>query len=503
MSQSIRVAEFADLSPAVRAFIANPKKLYIDGRWVESASGKTFSTIDPATEQVICEVAEGDREDVDRAAKAAHTAFYQGEWSRMIPAVREALLLKWADLVERNLDMLAELESLDNGKMVLYARMIDVPASVQLIRYYAGWTTKIGGTTANVSIGIPNTEFHAYTLRQPVGVVGQIIPWNFPLVMACLKLAPALACGCTSVLKPAEQTPLSAIRLVELAEEAGIPKGVINLITGFGETAGRAIVEHPLVRKIAFTGSTSVGKEVGKAAMDSLKRVSLELGGKSPVIIARDANLNEAIAGAANAIFFNQGQVCVAGSRLFVEEPIFDDVMSGMKEIAGSMKLGNGRSPDTQMGPLVSKEQHDRILGYIDKGIREGGEVLTGGGRHGDKGYFVQPTIFKNCGSASTLYKEEIFGPVLVANSFKDVDQIASQANDTTYGLAASVWTQDLSLAHRLAKRIEAGTVWVNCHHLIDPALPFGGFKQSGIGREQGADGIELYTETKSVLMRI
>jgi phenylacetaldehyde dehydrogenase len=503
MSQSIRVAEFADLSPAVRAFIANPKKLYIDGRWVESASGKTFSTIDPATEQVICEVAEGDREDVDRAAKAAHTAFYQGEWSRMIPAVREALLLKWADLVEANLDMLAELESLDNGKMVLYARMIDVPASVQLIRYYAGWTTKIGGTTANVSIGIPNTEFHAYTLRQPVGVVGQIIPWNFPLVMACLKLAPALACGCTSVLKPAEQTPLSAIRLVELAEEAGIPRGVINLITGFGETAGRAIVEHPLVRKIAFTGSTSVGKEVGRAAMDSLKRVSLELGGKSPVIIARDANLNEAIAGAANAIFFNQGQVCVAGSRLFVEEPIFDDVMSGMKEIAGSMKLGNGRSPDTQMGPLVSKEQHDRILGYIDKGIREGGEVLTGGGRHGDKGYFVQPTIFKNCGSASTLYKEEIFGPVLVANSFKDVDQIASQANDTNYGLAASVWTQDLSLAHRLAKRIEAGTVWVNCHHLIDPALPFGGFKQSGIGREQGADGIELYTETKSVLMRI
>jgi phenylacetaldehyde dehydrogenase len=503
MSQSIRVAEFADLSPAVRAFIANPKKLYIDGRWVESASGKTFSTIDPATEQVICEVAEGDREDVDRAAKAAHTAFYQGEWSRMIPAVREALLLKWADLVEANLDMLAELESLDNGKMVLYARMIDVPASVQLIRYYAGWTTKIGGTTANVSIGIPNTEFHAYTLRQPVGVVGQIIPWNFPLVMASLKLAPALACGCTSVLKPAEQTPLSAIRLVELAEEAGIPKGVINLITGFGETAGRAIVEHPLVRKIAFTGSTSVGKEVGKAAMDSLKRVSLELGGKSPVIIARDANLNDAIAGAANAIFFNQGQVCVAGSRLFVEEPIFDDVMSGMKEIAGSMKLGNGRSPDTQMGPLVSQEQHDRILGYIDKGIREGGEVLTGGGRHGDKGYFVQPTIFKNCGSASTLYKEEIFGPVLVANSFKDIDQIASQANDTAYGLAASVWTQDLSLAHRLAKRIEAGTVWVNCHHLIDPALPFGGFKQSGIGREQGADGIELYTETKSVLMRI
>jgi len=503
MSQATTIAEFADLSPAVRAFIAKPKKLFINGKWVEAASGRTFSTIDPSTEQVICEVAEGDREDVDRAAKAASAAFYQGEWSRMIPAAREALLLKWADLVEANAAMLAELESLDNGKLVLYAKMIDVPASVQLIRYYAGWATKIGGTTANVSIGIPNTEFHAYTLRQAVGVVGQIIPWNFPLVMAALKLAPALACGCTSILKPAEQTPLSAIRLVELAEEAGIPKGVINLITGFGETAGQAIVEHPLVRKVAFTGSTIVGKHVGKIAMESLKRVSLELGGKSPVIIARDANLEEAIAGAANAIFFNQGQVCVAGSRLFVEEPVFDEVMSGMKEIAGSMKLGGGRNPDSQMGPLVSKEQHDRVLGYIDKGIREGGEVLAGGGRHGDKGYFVQPTIFKNCGSASTLYKEEIFGPVLVANSFKDADEIAAQANDTVYGLAASVWTQNLSLAHRLAKRIEAGTVWVNCHHLIDPALPFGGFKQSGIGREQGADGIELYTETKSVLMRI
>jgi len=503
MNQAATIAEFVDLSPAIKAFIAKPKKLYIDGRWVEAASGKTFSTIDPASEQVICEVAEGDREDVDRAAKAAHKAFYEGEWSRTIPAVREALLLKWADLVEANADMLAELESLDNGKLVTYAKMIDIPASVQLIRYYAGWATKIGGRTANVSVGIPNTEFHAYTLRQPIGVVGQIIPWNFPLVMAALKLAPALACGCTSVVKPAEQTPLSAIRLIELAEEAGIPKGVINLITGFGESAGQALVEHPMVRKIAFTGSTSVGKHVGKIAMESLKRVSLELGGKSPVIIAKDANLDEAIGGAANAIFFNQGQVCVAGSRLFVEEPIFDDVMSGMTEIARSMKLGNGRSPDSQMGPLVSKEQHDRVLGYIEKGLSEGGEVLTGGGRHGERGYFVQPTIFKNCSPASALYNEEIFGPVLLASSYRDADEIAAHANNTIYGLAASVWTQNLSLAHRLAKRIEAGTVWVNCHHLIDPALPFGGFKQSGIGREQAADGIELYTETKSVLMKI
>jgi phenylacetaldehyde dehydrogenase len=497
------IAEFADLSPAVRDFISRTQKLYIDGRWVESASGKTFQTIDPATEQVICEVAEAGAEDVDRAARAASRAFYEGEWSRMIPAAREALLLRWADLVESNAEMLAELESLDNGKLVMYAKMIDVPASVQLIRYYAGWATKIEGSTTNVSIPIPNTEFHAYTLRQPVGVVGQIIPWNFPLVMAALKLAPALACGCTSILKPAEQTPLTAIRLVELAEQAGIPRGVINLITGYGEVAGQAIVEHPLVRKIAFTGSTAVGRHIGKVAMDSLKRVSLELGGKSPVIIAKDANLDEAIAGAANAVFFNHGQVCVAGTRLFVEEPIFNDVVSGMSQIAGSMKLGGGRNAGSQMGPLVSKEQHDRVLGYIQKGRSEGGEVLTGGGRHGDKGYFVQPTIFKNCGPASTLYKEEIFGPVLVANSYKDADDIAAQANDTIYGLAASVWTQNLSLAHRLAKRIDAGTVWVNCHHLIDPALPFGGFKQSGMGREQAADGIELYTETKSVLMKI
>lgn len=503
MNRTATVPEFVDLSPAVRDFISSPRKLYIDGRWVEAASGKTFDTIDPASEEVICQVAEGGREDVDRAAKAAHKAFYGGEWSRLNPGAREALLLRWADLVEANAEMLAELESLDNGKLVTYARMVDIPASTQLIRYYAGWATKIEGVTTQISIPIPNSEFHAYTLRQPIGVVGQIIPWNFPLIMAALKLAPALACGCTSLLKPAEQTPLSAIRLVELAEEAGFPRGAINLITGFGESAGQAIVEHPLVRKIAFTGSTPVGKHIGKVAMDSLKRVSLELGGKSPVIIAKDANLDEAIAGAANAIFFNQGQVCVAGTRLFVEEPLFDDVISGMKQIASSMRLGGGRKPGSQMGPLVSKEQHDRVLGYIENGLREGAEVITGGGRHGHKGYFVQPTIFKNCGPASALYQEEIFGPVLVANSYKDADDIAAQANDTMYGLAASVWTQNLSLAHRLARRIEAGTVWVNCHHLIDPALPFGGFKQSGIGREQAADGITLYTETKSVLMKI
>jgi phenylacetaldehyde dehydrogenase len=503
MNLAIDAPEFADLSPAVKQFIDRTQKLYIGGQWVEAASGKTFATLDPATEREICQVAEAGAEDVDRAVHAATRAFQDSAWSQMIPAAREALLLRWADLVERHGDELAELESLDNGKLVLYARMVDVPATVNLIRYYAGWATKIQGVTTNVSIGIPNTEFHAYTLRQPVGVVGQIIPWNFPMIMAALKLAPALAAGCTSLLKPAEQTPLSAIRLVELAAEAGIPDGVINLITGFGEGAGAAMVAHPGIRKIAFTGSTPVGKHIGKVAMDSLKRVSLELGGKSPVIIAKDANLDEAIPGAANAIFFNQGQVCVAGTRLFVEEPVFDAVMDGLKEIAESMPLGSGRDPNVRMGPLVSAEQHERVMGYIARGLNEGGEVLCGGKRHGDRGYFVQPTIFRNCGPGSTLYRDEIFGPVLVANSFSDPAEIAAQANDTVYGLAASIWTRDLSLAHRLAKRIDAGTVWVNCHHLLDAALPFGGFKQSGFGREQGEDGIELYTETKSVLMKI
>lgn len=501
MSHAALAKEFSDLSPAAAKFISKTHKLFIDGQWVAAASGKTFDTIDPATEKVICKVAEGDKEDVDRAVKAASKAF--PIWSNTIPSERERLILKLADLIEANAAELAELESLDQGKLMMYAQMIDIPASINLVRYYAGWATKIEGRTGNVSIGIPNTEWQAFSLRQPVGVVGQIIPWNFPLVMATLKLSPALAAGCTVVLKPAEQTPLTAIRLMELAEQAGFPPGVVNLVTGFGETAGDALVKHPLVKKIAFTGSTEVGRKIGISAMSDFKRVSLELGGKSPVIITADANLDEAIPGAANAIFFNQGQVCVAGTRLFVEEPIFNDVMGGLSDIAKSMNIGGGRMPTSQMGPLVSKEQQDRVLGFINKGVSEGGEVIAGGARHGDKGYFVQPTIFKNCGPESTLYQQEIFGPVLVANSFANADEIAAKANDSVYGLAASVWTNNLSMAHRLAKRIEAGTIWVNCHHMIDPAMPFGGFKQSGVGREQGWEGLEEYLEVKSVIMKI
>ena len=492
----------AALNEAGRHFVSKQGKLLIGGKWEDATSGKTFDVIDPATEEVVCQVAEGDRPDVDRAVKAARKAF-EGDWSRITPAGRERLLLKLADLVERNGEELAQLESLDNGKLVMFAQMIDVHGSVDFLRYMAGWATKIEGRTLDVSIGIPNMEFQAYTLRQPVGVCGQIIPWNFPLAMAIWKLAPALAAGCTSVLKPAEQTPLTALRLGELILEAGFPPGVVNIITGYGETAGAALVEHPGVDKIAFTGSTEVGKTIGKSAMNTLKRISLELGGKSPVIIAEDADLDSAIPGAANAIFFNQGEVCTAGSRLYVAEKVFDKVVAGVAAIANSMKLGPGYAPDSQMGPLVSKEQHDRVLGYIEKGRKEGGEVVAGGARHGDKGYFVRPTVFTNVAPHHTIVREEIFGPVVVASPYKSVDDIVAIANDTPFGLAAGVFTKDLSFAHRVVKRLKAGTVWVNCYGFVDPNLPFGGFKSSGIGRENGAAAIDLYTETKTVLMSV
>lgn len=491
------------LGEAARRFVSKRGKLLINGKWEDAASGRRFDVIDPATEEIICQVAEGDKRDVDRAVKAARKAFDDSEWSRMMPAGRERLLLKLADLIEANADELAQLESLNNGKLVMFARMIDVQGAVDFFRYIAGWTTKISGRTLDVSIGVPNAEFQAYTLRQPIGVCGQIIPWNFPLAMAAWKLGPALAKGCTSVLKPAEQTPLTALRLGELILEAGFPPGVVNIVTGFGETAGAALVEHPMVDKIAFTGSTEVGKLIGKSAMNTMKRVSLELGGKSPVIIAGDVDPALAIPGAANAIFFNQGEVCTAGSRLFVADKLYDKVVSGVVDIAKSMKLGAGYDPASQMGPLVSREQFDRVLGYIDKGRKEGGKVVAGGARHGSKGYFVQPTVFTNVGQSATIMREEIFGPVVVATPYKSIDDIAAIANDTGYGLAASIWSNNLSFVHRLSKRINAGTVWVNCHNLVDPNMPFGGFKQSGLGRENGAAAIETYTEQKTVLMSV
>ena len=498
MNQMTRIT---GLGEGAQSFISKPKKLLINGQWVEAASGKTFDAINPATEQAMAQIAEGDKEDINRAVAAARKAFEDSAWSRATPAERERLLLKLADLVEANADELAQLESLDNGKLLFFARVVDIQGTIDFFRYMAGWATKISGQTLGVSI--PGAEFHAFTLRQPVGVVGQIIPWNFPLAMASWKLGPALATGCTCVLKPAEQTSLTALRLGELILEAGYPEGVVNIVTGYGETAGDALVRHADVDKIAFTGSTSVGKLIGKNAMDTVKRVSLELGGKSPVIVAGDVDVEEVVAGAANAIFFNQGQVCTAGSRLYVQDKLFDQVVEGVAKVADSMQMGPGLDPNSQLGPLVSDEQFERVMGFIDKGKAEGGEVVAGGVRHGDSGYFVRPTVFTNVGPKDTLIKEEIFGPVVVATPYKSADDIAAVANDTNYGLAASIWTKDLSMAHRLAKRVKAGTVWVNCHNFVDPNLPFGGFKQSGLGRENGAAALDLYTEQKTVLMKI
>ena len=497
------MSKISHLGAAAQDFLSRAGKMLIDGQWVAAASGKTFDAIDPATESVICQVAAGDKEDVDRAVKAARKAFEDSAWSRMRPVERERLMLKLADLVEANAEELAQLESLDNGKLVFFARIVDVAGTVDYFRYMAGWATKIEGKTLDVSIGMPGEEYQAYTLRQPIGVVGQITPWNFPLAMAAWKLAPALATGCTSVLKPAEQTSLTSLRLGELILEAGFPAGVVNIVTGMGETAGAALTQHPDVDKIAFTGSTSVGKLIGKTAMDTVKRFSLELGGKSPVIITADVDIEQAVGGAANAIFFNSGQVCTAGSRLYVEHKIYDKVVAGLADIAKGTKLGPGHAPDSQMGPVVSQEQMDRVLGYIAKGKSEGGEVVAGGMRQGNQGYFVQPTVFAGVDPNSTIVREEIFGPVVVATPYKSVDDIAAVANDTTYGLAASIWTNDLSLAHRLTRRLKAGTVWVNTHNVVDPNLPFGGFKQSGIGRENGAAAIDLYTEVKTVVMKV
>ncbi len=494
----------ARLGDAAKKFISQPKKLLIDGLWVEAASGKTFAVIDPATNKEVGRVAEGDKADVDKAAKAARRAFESGEWPSLRPMQRERLLHKLADLVEANADELAQLESLDNGKPVMMARHADVVMTAEFLRYMAGWATKIEGSTIDVSLSyVPQGQFFAYTRKEPVGVCGQIIPWNFPLLMAAWKIGPALAAGCTVILKPAEQTPLTALRLGELAMEAGFPKGVVNVITGFGPTAGGALVEHPEVDKIAFTGSTEIGKLIGVNAMKNLKRVSLELGGKSPVVVMADADLEQAIPGAAMAIYFNQGQVCTAGSRLFVERKVFDKVTEGIAAFAKQMKVGPGLDPSTQVGPLVSQEQQERVLRYIQSGFSEGAKALTGGKKVGATGCFVEPTIFVDVKPDMKMVREEIFGPVVCAQAIDDVSQIPAMANDTIYGLGASVWSTNLNFVHRLIPKIKAGTVWVNGHNLLDPALPFGGYKNSGIGREMGRAVFDLYTETKSVCMTV
>lgn len=498
------IAENSSVPASLQSFLASPKQLLIDGNWVSAASGKLFDVFDPATDQVIAKVAEGESVDVDLAVAAARKAFDEGPWSKMTASDRGRLIWKIGDLIEQNATELAQLETIDNGKPFAVAKAADVALAADMFRYMAGWATKIEGNTIPLNVPYdPGSQFQAFTLKEPVGVVGQIIPWNFPLLMAAWKLGPALATGCTVVLKPAEQTPLSAIRLGELIQEAGVPDGVVNIVTGFGETAGAAIAAHEQVDKVAFTGSTEVGKLIIKAACGNLKKVTLELGGKSPNVVFDDADIDTAVAGAADAIFFNQGQVCSAGSRLFVQQGIYEEVVAGVSEIAANMKVGSGFDESTQMGPLVSREQFQRVTGFLKSGISEGAQASAGGGAVDRAGYFVQPTVLKNASPEMSVVREEIFGPVVAAMPFNDESDLVTQANNSAYGLASGIWTRDISKAHRFAKQVKAGTVWINCYSIFDAALPFGGYKQSGWGREMGHAALENYLQTKSVCIKL
>jgi phenylacetaldehyde dehydrogenase len=490
------------ISPQTRAFLGRRHRLLIDGKWLDALAGATMTVLDPATGKQISTAAAGGRPDIDLAVQAARRAFEDGPWRKTTTGERSRLLWRLADLIEQHADELAELDVLDEGSPYAIVRNGYVADAVRHLRYYAGWTTKINGQ----SIPVDNpTDWHVYTRREPVGVVGQIIPWNVPLLMAIWKISPALAAGCTIVLKPAEDTPLSAVRLGELAQEAGIPDGVLNIVTGDG-SVGAALVEHPDVDKIAFTGSTLTGKRIAQTAAGTLKRVSLELGGKSPIFIFPDADLEAAIPSAAAAVYLNSGQACTAGSRLYIHRKVHDEVIAGISEYTSSLKLGHGLDPKTDLGPLVSQKQLSRVTGFLDEGRRDGAKVVIGGNRHGSEGFFVEPTVLTGVLDTMSIAREEIFGPVISAMRFDDdddVDALVKRANATEYGLAASIWTNDVKLSHRMAHAIRAGVVWVNGYNLFDPNLPFGGFKQSGWGREMGFEGLSLYTESKSVAVAL
>jgi aldehyde dehydrogenase (NAD+) len=488
----------ATITETVRPPQIRQTQCFIGGDWVPAQSGKTFDTINPATEEAIAQVAEGDAADVDLAVEAARNALEHGPWGRMDARDRGALLSRLADLIAEEIDELAALETLDNGKPITESRRGDLPMVIDVLRYYAGYADKIHGQTIPI-----RGNYLCYTRREPVGVVGQIIPWNFPMLMVAWKWGPALAAGCTIVMKPAEQTPLTCLRMARLAQKAGIPDGVINVVPGYGPTAGAAIVKHPGVDKVAFTGEYKTAQIIMRDAADTLKRLTFELGGKSPNIVFADADLDVAAAGAHFGLYLNQGQCCCAGSRLFVEDKVYDKLVDKLIEMNKSRRLGDPFDPDTQQGPQVDQAQFEKIMHYIDVGKNEGAQCVTGGRRWGDRGYFIEPTIFTDVDDQMAIARDEIFGPVLSCLRFKDLDEVAERANNTFYGLAAAVWTRDIKRAHYLANKIKAGTIWVNCYDVFDAAAPFGGFKMSGIGRELGERGLDAYTEWKTVTVSL
>ena len=511
MAQEQTVSE--KISQKISKFLATPRPMLINGEWVMSASGETIPALNPATGEQIARSCAGNKADVDKAVAAARNAFEAQSWRRMMPTERTRLIWKLADLIDENAEELAQMEALNQGKPIELARHLDAAGAAESLRYYAGWCTKIEGiTTADLSFPDMRGEnatgpaYHAYSLKEPIGVVGAIVPWNVPLVMAVAKMGPALAAGCTVVLKPAEETPLTTLRLGELILEAGFPPGVVNIVTGYGHVVGAAIAEHPGIDKVAFTGSTETGRKIVRAATGNLKKVSMELGGKSPVIIFDDADIEQAIAGAAEMILLNCGQMCFAGSRLLVHDKVYDDVVQGVAAIARNTKIGPGNDPETELGPLVSAGQRERVCRYIETGKEDGAEILLGGKPYGDKGYFMEPTILTGTKPHMRVVREEIFGPVLVATPFRDgadIMDVARVANDTDYGLVATIWTNDLSRAHSLAAGIKAGMVWINTPLAFDETLPFGGFKQSGWGRESSRQCIDEYTESKSVIVAL